>query len=672
MQAAEYPGPIAVQNPSASCKVTDTVRTIARRVGSKGGIAFTLAVDNSGRVYAAMDSSESPEPMANRVFDIPASGALEAFAGNGDSGSLGDGGPATNAELNLARTSTASIEDVVAFLSGMAIDRSGNVYIADTQNSTIRMVAGPQSSEPSIIRSIAGKWGGAANVELIAPTGLAVDASGTLYIADAAANSVVQLSNNTLRTLVHVVSPGALAIDSRRGTLYIAAPRTHKVFELSVGGAKASVQPSVSRRNENAADTEDVLIHTVATIPSPAGLAVDSGGNLFVADAYSNRIFRIGASSTAITTAAGTGVAGYSGDGDDASRAQFNAPGSIAFDGEGNLFVADQGNHAIREIAAASTQQASSGVTLSPSNGINFGDQVVGGSTANQTITLANNSGAALTIDPGGITLAGANPGDFIETNNCPSLIATGSACAIDVKFAPLATGTRIAELEVADSDPSSPQIDIVQGTGDDFSLGVQPGSQSQITAVLGTTATFNLNVTADQLFSGSVNLNCPTNLPALTTCTLKPTAVTLSAGQTQNFTASFLTTAQETPTTGSLPPDIFPPSKWTGGYHSTALALMALLFASGLGVLAWVRISKLKVCGSKPLRWLTMSALVAVIAFTPGCHHSSTPSNGKTNSTPPAAPPPTTTPTGTYTFLVQGSAQGAGRGVTITLIVAP
>ncbi len=249
-----------------------------------------VEVDAAGNVYIADTNN-------HRIRRISAAGIITTVAGSGNPGFSGDGGSALTAEIY--------------FPTGIALDGAGNLYIADTYNNRIRMVA------PSgVITTVAGSGvygfsgdGGLATLaNLNDPTGVDVDAAGNLYIADR--------FNNRIRK---VVPSGVISTVAGKG-----------VAEYSGDGGSA----------------------LAAGLQNPSDITVDSAGNLYIADQSNNRIRRV-SSTGIITTVAGNGIAGFSGDGSSALAASFNAPLAVTVDGAGNLFVADSGNHRIRKVALA-------------------------------------------------------------------------------------------------------------------------------------------------------------------------------------------------------------------------------------------------------------------------------------------------------------------------------
>ncbi len=338
-----------------------------------------VAVDERGNLYIADRGNQ-------RIRRVDGSGIITTVAGIGGSGFGGDGGPAAGAWLNTPR--------------GVTVDTSGNVYIADTYNQRIRRVDGS-----GIITTVAGTgesgFGGdggpAVEASLWHPRGVAVDEAGNVYVAEVRLIRRVNSQGiiNTVET-ENAVGTG-VAVDGL-GNLYIAETWNHRIGRVTPSGTVTAVAgtgeqgysgdggPAVEARlnhprgvavdeagNVYVADTDNNRIRRVdpsgdistvagigegsdsggagpateATLYLPEGVAVDNEGNVYIADTGNHRIRRVDASGT-LTTIAGTGVRGYSGDGGPAATAQLNDPTGVAVDDEGNVYVADSGNHRIR------------------------------------------------------------------------------------------------------------------------------------------------------------------------------------------------------------------------------------------------------------------------------------------------------------------------------------
>jgi sugar lactone lactonase YvrE len=199
------------------------------------------------------------------------------------------------------------------------VDGAGNLYIADTANHRVRMV-----SPAGLITTVAGTGtagyngdGGPAavsTVDLYYPSGVAVDGAGNLYIADR--------SNQRVRMVDLTATPPVITTMAGTG----------------IAGYNGDGGPAGS-----------------AQLNAPSGVAVDGAGNLLIADRSNQRVRMVDLTATppVITTVAGTGIAGYNGDGGPAGSAQLNAPTGVAVDGEGNLYIADRSNQRVRQVELA-------------------------------------------------------------------------------------------------------------------------------------------------------------------------------------------------------------------------------------------------------------------------------------------------------------------------------
>jgi sugar lactone lactonase YvrE len=224
---------------------------------------------------------------------------IVTIAGNGTQGYSGDGGNATSAEFYGP--------------CGVAFDSGGNLFIADTYNNRIREI-----STSGIITTIAGNGtggysgdgGAATSAELHAPEGVAIDSYGNIFIADR--------GNSRIRKVI--ASTGIITTVAGNGTSGYSGD----------GGAATSAQLNYAM-----------------------GVAVDSSGNIFIAEVYNNRIRKVAASTGIITTVAGDGNNGYSGDGGIATSARLAWPEGVAVDSSGNIYIADRNNCLIRKVSTS-------------------------------------------------------------------------------------------------------------------------------------------------------------------------------------------------------------------------------------------------------------------------------------------------------------------------------
>jgi len=312
---------------------------------------FGVAADASGRLFIA-DSGN------NRIRELDSNGIVTTVAGNGSSGYSGDGGAATNASLNEP--------------TGVAVDASGNLFIADQSNQCIRQV-----DANGIISTVAGggsgggysgDGGAATNASLNGPYGVAVDASGNLLITDSSNQRVRKVNVNGIITTVagnglggysgdggaatnaSLNNPYGLAVDAL-GDLFIADSGNDRIRKVDTNGIITTV---AGKGNDEpfGVFSGDGGAATNASLNGPYGVAVDVSGNLFIVDQSNQRIRKVD-SDGMITTVAGNGSSGYSGDGGAATNASLNSPSGIGLDAYGNLLIADSANNRIRAVALA-------------------------------------------------------------------------------------------------------------------------------------------------------------------------------------------------------------------------------------------------------------------------------------------------------------------------------
>jgi sugar lactone lactonase YvrE len=657
---------------------------------------YLSAIDRPDQVFSYVVRATPSIVQANaaKLLAMPA-------AGVGTVGSIGDGGAASAAELDLSLNEFSMRSEV-------AVGPDGTLFIADTGNATIRTVAGAATSEPSIIRSVAGRWAPRQNVELVQPYGVALDRAGNLFIADHGANAIVELFGGTspkagqLEVLAHMVSPAAVAVTPDGSTVYAASPDTGVIVAVNTQThalRNAGVSPAPLFAN--------ALAHSNAARIVPQGLAMDGGGNLFItytaSGGNSDQILRLDAISSKLTVAA----------------RGLSAPGNISFDAQGDLFVANQGMRQVLDFKAMGVP--ATGVTLLPPTACAsaptvFCDQVIGGTSPTLPYELFNNNSSAITGISASFT--SGNTGDFAVSNSsCATSLAANSSCVYNVAFTPAALvasdcpggapiNFRCATFTVNYTGATVPLSAEASGIADDFQVTClttmaftcpppSNGAPYQVTVQQGFPATFQLQIVPDDTFSGAVTLNCPTNLPTAPAGTAgNPTVCGISAGSTISLPLAntitlpvvagtavpFNVTFQTTNTAGIHfnPPPASIAAKRVGAlagfftsrsggsgnsgssggaqYRAVRALTAAMLLAIIFILMVWlVRQTRLP----RMVPALAFTFVIAICATVAGCNH--------TSSTANVIP---YTPTGTYTLTVHGVAQNASRGFTMTLVV--
>jgi len=275
---------------------------------------------------------------------------VSTLAGTGTAGSEGDGGPATEAQVNNP--------------FGLALDSSGNLYIADQFNNRVRKLT-PDGKLSTVAgtgkASYSGDNGPATEAALNHPCGIAIDASGNLYIADTANNSIRKVTSaGTISTFAGTGSIGntgddgeatkavldhpiGLALDAQ-GKLYIADTGNNRVRVVGVDGKIAAFAGT-----GKAGSLGDGGPAKDAQLNRPQGVFVTPGGVVYIADTFNHRIRKVDPDGT-ITTVAGAGLPGYSGDGGPATKAELRYPKSVVVDRDGNLFIVDAFNARVRVV----------------------------------------------------------------------------------------------------------------------------------------------------------------------------------------------------------------------------------------------------------------------------------------------------------------------------------
>ena len=417
--------------------ITDMGNNRIRKVTAASGIITTVdgmggslnnprgvTIDSAGNLYIADTGN-------NRIFKVAAdTGIITIVAGNGSQSFCGDGYPATTACLK--------------YPSGVTIDSVGNLYISDLGNYRIRKVSATSGIITTVAGNGAGTFGGdmgpATSASINYSYGVAVDKTGNLYIADFFNNRIRKVTatsgiittiagrdtnffggDGTNATSANLYNPSGVAVDSAKN-LYIADTLNNRIRKVAAG---TGVITTVAG-NDTGTFAGDGGAATSSSLYSPFGVAVDSARNLYIADSSNNRIRKVTAATGIITTVAGNGAGTYnygtfSGDGGAATSAGLNHPNGVAVDSTGNLYIADSQNNRIRKVAAVSgiiTTAAGTGDEYSPigdggaatSAGLSYPNGVAVDSTGNLYIAdTGNNRIRKVTAATGIITTVAGN-----------------------------------------------------------------------------------------------------------------------------------------------------------------------------------------------------------------------------------------------------------------------
>lgn len=386
-----------------------------------------MARDAAGNIYIA-DATD------HRVRRIAAgTGVVSTFAGTGDPGATGDNSAATGAKLNAP--------------SGLAFDTAGNLYISDTGNHKIRKVAagtGIITTYAGSTFGYAGDGGPATLAKLYSPRGVAVDPEGNLYIADASNHRVRKVAagtgvittfagNGTANTTgdggsastAAVRDPHDIAFDAT-GNVYIASFTAGLVRFVQVSTGIISTYAG----NSNVSFADNVLA-TQSRLNFVSGLAVDSAGNLFIADQGQERIRRVDAATRIITTIAGIGESGLTGDNGFASGARFRNVTGLLLTGGGELLVADSGNQRVRAISPPCTYLLSPAVATAGAGAGAGSLNVVATGTNCVWTAVSNDTWLTLT---GGVTGNGSGTVSYNVAAN-PGLARTGTITVAGLTF---------------------------------------------------------------------------------------------------------------------------------------------------------------------------------------------------------------------------------------------
>ena len=307
-----------------------------------------IAIDKHGNLYICSAVSNSIRKISSGT------GIITTIAGNGSVGYSGDGGSAINATFGGP--------------VGLATDTSGNLFIADVGNNCIRKV----TASTGIITTIAGNtiqgYSGdsslAINAEFNSPTTIALDKYENIYIADTY-NSCIRKITKTTGIITTVAGnntfgfagdggqatsatfnvPFGVAVDSS-GNIYVADYQNFRVRKVDIS---TGIINTIAGNNVSAYSGDGGLANNAGLV-QPFCMALDKYQNIYIVDESDNRIRKITSSTNIIATVAGNGIAGYNGDGIVATNAEINNPSGVIIDTAGNIYIADLQNQRIRMV----------------------------------------------------------------------------------------------------------------------------------------------------------------------------------------------------------------------------------------------------------------------------------------------------------------------------------
>jgi hypothetical protein len=631
--------------------------TGAQTYSGDGGLATAaglnapgpVAIDTAGNIYFIDQGN------AFRIRKITAAtGIITTIAGNsGTMGYTGDGGPATAAEF---------WEPI-----GIAVDTQGNVYIGDTGNNRIREI----TASTGIITTIAGSGysggitggfsgdgGLATSAALNAPTGLAVDATGNIYVVD---------GQSRVRKIT--ASTGIITTVAGNGT-----------FGYSGDGGPA----------------------TAAAFNQPYYLALDAAGNIYVADSRNSCIRKVTVATGDISTVAGNTTFGYSGDGGPATAASFDVITSVASTAAGDLYIADAVNYRVRKVTAATgiiTTVAGTGLggaptATGPATSVDLVPVSVGLDAA-QNLYITDSSriyavgATTVTTTPTyAVTVTSSNStptmgetvvmtATIVNSQNLP--VSTGTVAWVNS-----GTGTSLGQSTVDSSGVATLSLPLskvgpiivtanylatnttISATGSleltVSGITVTPPTTPP-TIPSGGTGTVALGIAPIGGYTGAVTLTC-SGIPSPGSCSLSPSTLSFTSSSTSQTTTLTVNTGASTTSELRLIPGQPVPAK-SGrskpGISSIVLALLCPL-------LHFSRRSR-QVTGIKALLLLLLSAGVLTMATT-GCSGGTSPAPSATSTPAPSAPSNPGIAAGTYTVNVVAQAGSASITIPVSVTV--
>jgi sugar lactone lactonase YvrE len=528
-----------IRRVSAGGIITTFAGTGAAGFSGDGGPATKATFRGPRGVAVGSDSSiYIADSTNNRIRRVEVTGDIDTFAGNNIGGVQGDGGPISGASLDLP--------------VDLAFTPNGTLLVADFNGLRVRAISG------GMISTIAGngnfRYGGdggpSGDAFLPSPSGLAVDANGNVHLCDTFANRVRTIDSfgvinltagtnipgfagdNGPATSASLSDCEAIAADSS-GNLYVADSGNERIRKIDAAGVISTF--AGNGRNAFSGDGQQA---SKAGLSLPQGVAVDIHGNVYIADTGNNRVRKVN-SSGIISTIAGNGKPGYSGDHGPATAAELNGPTRVAIDSAGDVYVSDNGNNVVRRISSGKiTTVAGNGQSgFSGDNG-----PATSASLANPQGLTLDESGALYIADfdnnrirrvsRNGVISTFAGTGAAVGSGNGRSPQLAGLSGPIDVAidnsgniYIATRTGARIRRVQPA------PSSIVVSQVGITFHAAVDGASVPlhKLRILNGGAGTISWTAKARTLLGGSWLKISPTEGTSSSTSTSSPVTVSVN-----------------------------------------------------------------------------------------------------------------------------------------------
>jgi sugar lactone lactonase YvrE len=542
-------------------------------VGSYGASAQQALVLPSAVAYDPAGDLFFVDTNRNQAFEVSLAGVLTTVAGTGVQGFAGDGGAATDAELNSPQ--------------GITVGEDGTVYIADTGNQRIRSITSGQINTyaGTGLAGFSGDNGPATAAKLSQPTALATDGQGNLLLCDTANHRIRSISASGVIATVagtgvqgfsgdgsaaisaELDSPAGIAV-AKDGRIFVADTHNHRLRVIATDNTIETFAGTGSMGYSG-----DGGAAAGASLALPRGISLDAAGDVIFADSNNQRIRSINAQGI-ISTIAGSGVQGFAADGTSSTVGALNTPRGVAISSFGDPVFADSPNRLVREVAtngdiytiAVAPVSRSTAVALTASPSMVYGNAsalvAVSGSAATPQGTVTVQSGSATIanalLSGGAATVAGlALPaGAYLLTASYSgdglNPAATSPAAAVTVAPAPVTATANAATISYGQPIPALTGLSkgILPQDASSVSIAftttatvLDPVGSYPITAAMTGAASSNYSLTVSPS-SGSLNI-----VPAQSTLTLQPLNQTFYAGQSVLLTASLGSVTTGVPT---------------------------------------------------------------------------------------------------------------------------